>query len=66
VLVSDRNVEIERLKHDLQLHQDSNHNLVSQKQQCDDELSALRDRNREDLAEIDRLNVANDQKANEG
>ena len=60
VAISDRNVEIERLKHDLQLHQDSNHNLGLQKQQCDDELAALRDRNREDLAEIDRLNVAND------
>ena len=35
-------------------------NLNSQKRQADEELGALRERNREDLEEIDRLNVANE------
>lgn len=45
---------------------DTNASLTSQKRQADDELNALRERNREDLEEIDRLNVANEVKANEG
>jgi len=45
---------------------DTNGSLKSQKRQIDDELGALRERNREDLEEIDRLNVANEVKANEG
>lgn len=31
VAISDRNVEIERLRHDLQLHEDTNSNLQNQK-----------------------------------
>ena len=65
-LISDRNVDIQRVKHEQQVSEDTNASLQSQKRQCDDELAALRDRNREDLEEIDRLNVANEVKANEG
>ena len=50
----------------MQVSGDTNQNLTSQKRQADEELSALRERNREDLEEIDRLNVANEVKANEG
>ena len=65
-LISDRNVDIQRVKHEMQVSEDTNSSLKSQKRQIDDELAALRDRNREDLEEIDRLNVANEVKANEG
>jgi chromosome segregation ATPase len=40
--------------------------LASQKHQTEDELHALRERNREELEEIDRLTVANEVKNNEG
>lgn len=65
-LISDRNVDIQRVKHEQQVSEDTNASLQSQKRQTDDELNALRDRNREDLEEIDRLNVANEVKSNEG
>lgn len=64
--ISDRNIDLQRLKHELQVSADINSALTSQKRQADDELNALRERNREDLEEIDRLNVANEVKANEG
>ena len=54
------------MRHEHQVSQDTNANLQSQKRQSDDELGALRERNREDMEEIDRLNVANEVKANEG
>jgi len=50
----------------MQMSEDTNGSLKSQKRQVDDELAALRERNREDLEEIDRLNVSNEVKANEG
>ena len=65
-LISERNIDIQRVKHELQVSDDQNANLQSQKRQCDDELSALRDRNRDDLEEIDRLNVGNEMKQKEG
>ena len=65
-LISDRNVDIQRVKHEMQVSEDTNTSLKSQKRQIDDELTALRDRNREDLEEIDRLNVDNEEKGNEG
>ena len=65
-LISDRNVDIQRVKHEQQVSEDTNASLQSQKRQTDDELNALRERNREDLEEIDRLNVANEVKSNEG
>lgn len=48
------------------MSEDTNASLKSNKRQVDDELGALRERNREDLEEIDRLNVANEVKLNEG
>jgi chromosome segregation ATPase len=45
---------------------DTNASLVSQKNHIDHELVALRERNREDLNEIERLNQANDQRTAEG
>ena len=45
---------------------DTNSSLVSQKNHIDEELVALRERNREDLNEIERLNHTNDQKTAEG
>ena len=65
-LISERNIDIQRTKHELQVSDDQNASLTSQKRQCDDELSALRDRNRDDLEEIDRLNVGNEMKQKEG
>lgn len=65
-LISDRNVDIQRVTHEQQVSEDTNASLQSQKRQTDDELNALRQRNREDLEEIDRLNVANEVKGNEG
>ena len=65
-LISDRNVDIQRVTHEQQVSEDTNASLQSQKRQTDDELNALRQRNREDLEEIDRLNVANEVKSNEG
>ena len=65
-LISDRNVDIQRVTHEQQVSEDTNASLQSQKRQTDDELNALRSRNREDLEEIDRLNVANEVKSNEG
>jgi len=50
----------------MQMSEDTNTSLKSNKRQVDDELGALRERNREDLEEIDRLNVANEVKLNEG
>lgn len=65
-LISDRNIDIQRVKHEQQVSEDTNVSLQSQKRQTDDELTALRERNREDLEEIDRMNVANEIKSNEG
>ena len=65
-LISERNVDIQRVKHEQTVSDDTNASLKSQKRQTDDELTALRERNREDLEEIDRLNVANEAKTNEG
>lgn len=54
------------MRHDLTIQEDTNASLTSQKRQCDDELTALRERNREDLEEIDRLTSACDLKQAEG
>lgn len=65
-LISDRNVDIQRVSHEQQISEDTNVSLQSQRRQTEDELCHLRERNQEDLQEIDRLNVANEMKANEG
>ena len=58
-------MEISRLRADLHSQQDLNGSLQSQKKQLEEELYQVRERNREDAAEIDRLNVQNDQKGKE-
>ena len=52
-----RSVEIARLRADFHAQQDLNASLQNQKKQLDDDLLQLRDRNRDDAAEIDQLNV---------
>ena len=59
------NVNISRLRGDLTSGQDLNQSLQSQKKQLEDDLGNLRDRNREDAQEIDKLNIQNDQKGKE-
>jgi len=51
-----RNVEITRLKGDLTSQQDLNQSLTHQKKSLEEELHALREKNREDMGELDRLN----------
>lgn len=65
-IIADRNADIQRLNHEFSIQSDRNQSLASQKHQNEDELHALRERNREDLEEIDRLTVANEVKNNEG
>lgn len=54
--LNNRHVEISRLKTDLSQHQDLNSQLLSQKKHLEDELFNLRERNRQDSEEIDKLN----------
>jgi cell division protein FtsB len=49
-------MEISRLKSDLAQHQDLNNQLQAQKKHLEAELQNLRDRNRQDAEEIDKLN----------
>jgi len=58
-------VNISRIRADLSSSQDLNQSLLSQKKQLEEDLHNLRERNREDSSEIDRLNVQNDQKGKE-
>lgn len=60
-----RGVEIARLRADLHSQQDLNNSLQNQKKQLEDDLYQVRERNREDASEIDRLNVQNDQRGKE-
>jgi len=43
-----------------------NQSLQQQKHKCEDELNLLRERNMNDLQEIERLNQQNEQAANQG
>ena len=63
--LNNRHVEISRLKSDLNQHQDLNAQLLAQKKHLEDELHNLRERNRQDAEEIDKLNHQNDLKAKE-
>lgn len=58
-------MDINKLQHELQIAKDQLENLQQQKRSCDEELLALRERNREDLCEIERLNSVSEQKNNE-
>ena len=60
-----RGVEIARLRADLHSQQDLNNSLQGQKKQLDEDLFQVRERNREDASEIDRLNVQNDSRGKE-
>ena len=63
--LNNRHVEISRLKTDLSQHQDLNSQLLSQKKHLEDELFNLRERNRQDSEEIDKLNYQNELKSKE-
>lgn len=63
--LNSRHVEISRLKSDLSQHQDLNSQLLSQKKHLEEELHSLRDRNRQDAEEIDKLNYQNELKSKE-
>ncbi len=60
-----RHVEISRLRADLQAQQDLNASLLNQKKQLDEDLQNLRERNREDANEIDKLNTQVESKGKE-
>lgn len=63
--LNNRHVEISRLKNDLGQHQDLNSQLMNQKRHLEDELANLRERNRQDAEEIDKLNYQNELKSKE-
>ena len=65
-MVADRTHEIQCTKNDLLMQHETNQALLIQKGQLDEEMVALRERNREDLQEIERMTMQNDQKASEG
>lgn len=60
-----RHVEISRLKSDLAQHQDLNSQLLQQKKYLEEELMNLRERNRQDAEETDKLNYQNELKSKE-
>ena len=63
--LNSRHMEISRLKSDLLQHQDLNSQLLAQKKHLEDELQNLRERNRQDAEEIDKLNYQNEMKSKE-
>ena len=63
--LNNRHVEISRLKSDLAQHQDLNSQLLAQKKHLEEELQNLRERNRQDAEEIDKLNYQNELKSKE-
>ena len=63
--LNSRHLEISRLKSDLAQHQDLNNQLQAQKKHLEQELQSLRERNRQDAEEIDKLNYQNDLKSKE-
>lgn len=64
-ILNGRHAEIAKLKSDLAQHQDLNSQLNSQKKHLEQELHNLRERNRQDAEEIDKLNGANEMKSRE-
>lgn len=63
--LDNRQVEIARLRADLHAQQDLNASLLNQKKQLDEDLQNLRERNREDSIEIDKLNTQVESKGKE-
>ena len=64
-ILNSRHAEIARLRSDLAQHQDLNAQLQSQKKHLETELMNLRERNRQDAEEIDKLNYQNELKSKE-
>lgn len=64
-ILNSRHIEISRLKNDLGQHQDLNNQLLQQKKHLEDEFQNLRERNRQDSEEIDKLNYQNELKSKE-
>jgi chromosome segregation ATPase len=64
-ILNSRHAEIARLRSDLAQHQDLNSQLQSQKKHLETELMNLRERNRQDAEEIDKLNYQNELKSKE-
>lgn len=64
-ILDQRSIEISRLRADLHSQQDLSASLQGQKKQLEDDLYQIRERNREDAQEIDRLNVQNDSRGKE-
>ena len=58
-------LNISRIRSDLGTASELNSSLVQQKKQLDEDLQNLRERNREDASEIDKLNAQNDLKGKE-
>ena len=63
--IDSRSVEISRLRVDVQSHQDLLASLQHQRKQLEEDLYGIRERNRDDAQEIDKLNVVNDQRGKE-
>lgn len=64
-ILNSRHVEANRLKSELQQHQDLNTTLLNKKKQLEDEFKNLKARNSQDADEIMKLNYANEQKSKE-
>lgn len=64
-ILNSRHAEIARLRSDLAQHQDLSSQLCSQKKHLEQELQNLRERNRQDAEEIDKLNYQNELKSKE-
>lgn len=60
-----RSIEISRLRVDVQSQSDLLISLQRQRKQLEEDLYGVRERNREDAQEIDKLNLVNDQRGKE-
>lgn len=65
IAIQERNAEVQRLKHELTFTVDQNSSLQAQKRKNEEELQNIRERNRNDLAEIERLHVGCEQAKHE-
>lgn len=60
--IAERTTDINRIKHETHQANDKGEDLQLKKRHCDEELHDLRERNREDLCELDNLRAANDER----
>lgn len=63
--IVEKTTDINRLKHETDQVHHTGEDLQLKKRQCDEELHDLRERNREDLCELDNLRAANEDRAKE-